>query len=249
MASDNLLDTPEESDKLQPDFLDEPASQNARSTIGWRIVIILVALVIIVGLAYPLWQGQSSTSPTEVDIQSPLTAPESTAQANPNSAVAQFDLGNAHVRSGELAKAVLAYNKAIELDPNYQTAYANLGVVYYQQGQFDLAASQYKKALELNPNDGDVAYNLGALYLQQALSSGEQPDSQLLNQAIDQLERVKTLAPDLAEPYFGLGVAYTILNRNEEATQAFENFLERDTGQDPRASQEAQRYLQTLQGE
>ncbi len=250
MADENLLDISEESDTLQPALSDEPASQKTRSPIGWRVVIILLALVIIGVLTYPFLQTQSAATPAAVQSeQSTLTAPEATAQANPNSVEAQFELGNLHVRAGELAQAVVAYKKAIALDPNYQTAYANLGVVYYQQGQFDLAASQYEKALELNPNDGDVAYNLGALYLQQALSAGEQPNNQLLNQAIDQLERVKTLAPDLAEPYFGLGVAYTILNRKEEAVQAFETYLARDTGQDPRASQEAERYLQTLRGE
>ena len=249
MANDNLFDTPEGSDTLQPALSDEPASQKAGSTISWRVVIILIALVLIGVLSYPLLQDQFTATPAAVQPElSTLTAPEATAQANPDSAEAQFELGNVHVRAGELAQAVAAYKKAIALDPNYQTAYANLGVVYYQQGQFDLAATQYKKALELDPNDGDVAYNLGALYLQQALSAGEQPDDQLLNQAIAQLERVKTLAPDLAEPYFGLGVAYTVLNRNEEAIQAFETYLARDTGQDPRASQEAERYLQTLRG-
>lgn len=245
MANDNLFDPPAESAPSQPALPDEPASQKTGTPMNWRLIIIVIALVIIGILSYPLLQNQSAATPAALQPeQSTETAP-----ANPNSAEAQFELGNTHVRAGELAEAVAAYKQAIALDPNYQTAYANLGVVYYQQGQFDLAATQYEKALELDPNDGDVAYNLGALYLQQALSAGEEPDDQLLNQAIDQLERVKTLAPDLAEPYFGLGVAYTILNRNDEAIEAFETFLARDTGQDPRASQEAERYLQTLRGE
>jgi hypothetical protein len=50
----------------------------------------------------------------------------------------------------------------------------------------------------------------------------------------------------LAEPYFSLGVAYKTLNQKEKAIQAFETFLARYKGQDPRASQEAQQYLEAL---
>jgi tetratricopeptide (TPR) repeat protein len=174
-----------------------------------------------------------------------FTALSATAQANPDSAQSQFDLGNAYVKAGQWQPALVAYQKVIELDPTFQGAYANMGVVYYQLGQLDLAAAQYQKALELNPNDGDVAYNLGALYLQQALSGGS-PQPDLLNQAITQLKHATELKPDLAEPFFALGVAYKTLNQKAEAIESFETFLARYSGQDSRASQEAEQYLQLL---
>jgi tetratricopeptide (TPR) repeat protein len=87
---------------------------------------------------------------------------------------------------------------------------------------------------------------LGALYIQQALLSGDTPDPALLDQAITQLKQAAELNPDLAEPYFSLGVAYNALNQKEQAIEAFETFLARDTGEDPRAGQEAQRYLEAL---
>jgi superkiller protein 3 len=180
------------------------------------------------------------------EIPSQLTGPEAAAQANPDSAQAQFELGNSYVNAGEWQKALTAYQKTVELDPNYQAAYANMGVVYYQLEQLDLAALQYKKALELDPKDADVAYNLGALYLQQALINSNPPNPDLLKQAIDQLQNVVELDPNLAEPYFSLGVAYKTLNQKEKAIQAFETFLARYKGQDPHASQEAQQYLEAL---
>jgi Tfp pilus assembly protein PilF len=183
------------------------------------------------------------------ESQGQIVAPEATAQANPDSAQAQFELGNSYVQTGQWAKALAAYQKAVELDPNYQAAYANMGVVYYQMEQLDLAAAQYKKALELNANDGDVAYNLGALYLQQALLNSNPPNPDLLSQAIEQLEHASELDPNRAEPYFTLGVSYQALNQKEKAIQAFETFLARDTGQDARASQEAQDYLKTLRNQ
>jgi|GEM_PF-1464031 len=238
------------------DPVDSPPadSSSAKMAGSWRLFIAVIALAIIAVLAYPMFQDNTTVSPETADTQADappiaLSGPEATAQANPNSAQAQFGLGNAYVKSGQWDKAVIAYKKAIELDPNYQTAYANLGVVYYQQGKFDLAVSQYQKAIELDPDDIEVAYNLGALYLQQAVSSGDQPDPEKLQQAVAQLEQINQQAPQLAEPYFSLGVAYTILNETEKAIEAFETFLEYDTGQDPRASQEAARYLQNLRGE
>lgn len=222
-----------------------------RLPLSWQIAIAIGALVIIGVLSYPFLQERLNKNVSDSNISSPetqttITVTEATVKADPNSAEGQFELGNAYVQSGQLEQALAAYQKAIELDPNYEAAYANLGVVYYQLQQLDLAALQYQKALELNPDDGEVAYNLGALYLQQALLGGDQPDSDLLDRAIAQLQQAQDLSPDLAEPYFSLGVAYTAQNRREEAIEAFEIFQARDSGQDPRASQEAQRYLESL---
>lgn len=234
---------------------EEPAAlahvETRKQSTGWRVIIAVMAIAIVVILAYPLLQPQTdrpSSSPVAAspEAQGQLTAPEAAAQANPDSAQVQFELGNSYVNAGQWQKALAAYQKTVELDPNYQAAYANMGVVYYQLEQLDLAALQYKKALELDPRDGEVAYNLGALYLQQALVNSNPPDPDLLKQAVDQLQSVIELDPNLAEPYFSLGVAYSVLNQKEKAIQAFETFLTRYKGQDPRASQEAQHYLDAL---
>jgi tetratricopeptide (TPR) repeat protein len=243
---------------------DEQAAQETADTaappeirkqnLGWRTILAILSLVIVGVLAYQFFQERNKPGPATPANVSPVaptqvTAPEATALANPNSAQAQFELGNAYTDAGRWEQAQAAYQKAIELDPNFQSAYANLGVVYYQLGQLDLSASQYQKALELDPNDGDVAYNLGALYLQQALLKSNPPDPDLVKQAIDQLQQAIKLDPNLAEPYFSLGVAHKALNQKTEAIQAFETFLARNSNQDPRASQEAQRYLDTLRSQ
>jgi tetratricopeptide (TPR) repeat protein len=226
-----------------------------RSNIGliWRIVVVVAALAIVVILAYPFIQqrlpdsNRDASSPPDAEAIAP--APALTLEANPDTAEGWFELGKTYYKAGQWAQAVVAFQKTIELDPNYQAAYANLGAAYHRQDQLDLAATQYEKALDLSPDDGEVVYNLAAIYIQQATQSGGRPDPNLLNQAIEQLNRALELSPDTAEPYFGLGVAYAALNQREEAIQAFETFLDRDSGQDPRASEEAQRYLQLLRGQ
>lgn len=229
----------------------EPASPDDNSPpstgIGWRAALVVVAVFVAALLAYPTIQQSLSQSAEQNAASDGATPPiVATALADPDSAEAQFNLGNYYVNNGLLDSAVVAYQRAIELDPLYQGAYANLGVVYYQQGEFELAASQYEKALELDSTDGDVVYNLGALYLQQALSGGGPPDIDLINQSVTQLQAAIALDPSLAEPYFTLGVAYITLNQPADAITAFETYLELDKGTDPRASQEAQRYLDSL---
>lgn len=224
----------------------------ARTGLSWRIGLALLALLLVGVLVFPFVQGQGrgqsaqdSPVPT-ITVAEVIAGPQATAQADPTSPQAQFDLGNALYQQGQLDAAVEAYKAAIELDPQYTAAYANLGVTYYQLQQFELAARQYEKALELDPNDGDVAYNLGALYLQQSLSAAEQPDEQLLNQAVQQLEQAQQISPELAEPYFTLGVAYLALNQPTQARESFESFLSLGGGRDARAKAEAERYLNML---
>ena len=255
MDNDKIIDGQENSIHDQADLSESVDSAGTKSlALGWQIVIAVIALVVVGFLGYPFLRGQLITNPANdnnliTEAQTSIILPETPTLADPDSAKAQFELGNTYVQSGQLEQAILAYQKAIELDPDYGAAYANMGVVYYQLQQFDLAALQYQKALELNPDDGEVAYNLGALYVQQALLSGPQPDQDLLNQAIAQLQQAQELSPGIAEPYFSLGVVYSMLNQTDEAIEAFETFLARDTGQDPRASEEAQRYLETLRAQ
>lgn len=216
----------------------------------WRFGLVAVVVLIVAALAYLFFQQRPAVPPgSEPAPAGQEAAPVPEVPFEAGSAQAQFESGNSHAQAGRWDQARAAYQKAIELDPNFQAAYANLGVVYYQLEQLDLAASQYQKALELDPDDGDVAYNLGALYLQQALISGEQPDPAMLERAVTQLKQAAELSPNLAEPYFSLGVAYQVSGRTEEAIEAFETFLARDSAQDPRASQEAQRYLEMLRGQ
>jgi tetratricopeptide (TPR) repeat protein len=248
--------TPQAGLEPEPDQEISDTPQPENSGMIWRVVIGVIAIGVVLWLLIPRFTSQpppvapaqapAATNESAETGNDDLTAPEATALANPESAEAQFQLGNAYYQSARLDEAVSAYQAAITIDPNYQAAYANLGVTYYQLQQFDLAARQYEKAIELNPEDGDVTYNLGALYLQQALSQGEQPDPGLLEQAVSQLEKAQAISPDLAEPHFTLGVAYLALNKPEEARSFFQDFLDLGAGQDARAKQEAESYLEML---
>lgn len=222
---------------------DEPKRSN--TALIWRVLALGVALVIIVVLAYPFIQEQLQ-SDDNPSVPAPVAQTEVPVLENEATSPEEwFELGKDYYKQNQWPQAVAAFQKVIELDPTYQAAYANLGAAYHRQNNLDLAVAQYQKALELNPEDGEVVYNLAAVYIQQAAQGG-QPDAALLNQAIEQLNHALELSPNSAEPYFGLGVAYAALNQPQQAIAAFESFLDHDAGTDPRAQEEAERYLQLL---
>jgi tetratricopeptide (TPR) repeat protein len=234
-------------EEMMDDVLPPDEAEKGRGVgLIWRIVAGVTALVIIAGLIYPLFPWSSQVAP----LPTPTIAPAMgvTLEATPVSAQGWFELGKTYYKAGQWQQAVTAFEQVIALDPQYQAAYANLGAAYHRLNQLDQAEIRYQKALALNPQDGEVVYNLAAVYLQKAMQGG-QPDPALVKQALDQLRRAQELSPDAAEPYFGLGVAYMMLNQRAEAIQAFETFVKRDSGQDPQAGQEAQRYLKMLRGQ
>lgn len=156
----------------------------------------------------------------------------------PESASAQFGLGNVYVRQGRLGEAESAYRAAIAADPTLAAAHMNLGVVYYQQGSLANAAEQYEAALRLRPNDAQTLYLLAAVRIQ-----GSQ-----LAEAESLLVRAKAAQPDLAEVYYGLGALYKLQGKKAEAISAFETFLRLGTAQDPSAADAAKAELRELQG-
>lgn len=215
-----------------------------------RIGIGAIALIVILALLWRVIAVRQGETPgaqgTAVVAITPVAAaPE--AVVNENSPEALFKLANGYYEAGKLDDAVTAYQKAIQLNPAYDAAYANLGAVYYAQQKLTQAEEAYAKANALSPGDADIIYNLGAIYLQQAVSTATGvPDQAKLDQALVQIKKAIELKPQLAEPYYGLGVAYQLTSDNEEAIKAFEQFLKLDSGSDPQATDNATKILQSL---
>jgi superkiller protein 3 len=65
---------------------------------------------------------------------------------------------------GDLAGAIAAYGKAIELDPELAEAHSNLGVTLMTKGDLPAAVAACKKAVELDPNYPKAYTNLIVVY-------------------------------------------------------------------------------------
>ncbi len=78
-------------------------------------------------------------------------------------------------------KAVLFYNRALELDPKYAPAYNNLGLLYIYRGEDSKALLAFEKASILNPQAIVPLINRGKLYLKyNMLDSAQKTWSYLL---------------------------------------------------------------------
>ena len=140
---------------------------------------------------------------TPTTLPRPSRAIAAAVSQDPESAQAQFGLGNALVRQGKLAEAEAAYKAALAADPNMTAARANLGVVYYQLGQLAKAADEFTAALKASPNDAATTYLLGAVRLQE----------NNLAEAERLLLKARDLDPNLPEAYYGLGALYKLKGR------------------------------------
>jgi tetratricopeptide (TPR) repeat protein len=157
-----------------------------------------------------------------------------------------FKRGNELSVSGDFEEAVAEYEQALEIEPENVDILSNLGVAYYNLGQLDKAIEQYSKAIDTAPKDADIRSNLAAAYVQKYQTGGALDQ---LEKALEEYQTAVELNPSLAEASFGLGVVYTLLGRNDDAIQAFEQFQELDTGQDSQATINAEEYLKLLRGQ
>jgi Flp pilus assembly protein TadD len=157
-----------------------------------------------------------------------------------------FKRGNELSLSGEFEEAVAEYEQALEIEPENVDLMSNLGVAYYNLGQLDKAIDQYSRAIEIAPNDADIRSNLAAAYVQEYQTSGALDQ---LGRALQEYQKAVQLEPTLAQAFFGLGVVYALLSRNDDAIQAFEEFQRLDTGKDSQATSNAEEHLKLLRGQ
>ena len=157
-----------------------------------------------------------------------------------------FQKGNEYYEAMQFAKAAEEYEKVLELEPDNVDVMSNLGATYYRLGRLDEAIEVYTNAIDIAPEDADIRSNLAAAYVQK---QGPEGGTDYLDMALEQYLKAIELQPDLAEAYYGVGTVYAMLNRIDEAIQAFEKFQNLDKGTDPRATENAQAILERLRSQ
>jgi tetratricopeptide (TPR) repeat protein len=93
---------------------------------------------------------------------------EQLAGEQPNSAVLQYQLGQAYRSAsqqepGDAPRAEAALRRAVELDADFMPAYTALAEVYFGTKQPDRAIDQYKKITERRPDDFVAYRNIGLI--------------------------------------------------------------------------------------
>lgn len=91
-------------------------------------------------------------------------------------------VANCHLNSGNARKALLFYNKALEVSPNYVPALNNIGVMYSRQGQDQKALVAFERANRSGKFSKTPRYNLARLYLTYGLAEAALPLFESLHQ-------------------------------------------------------------------
>ena len=87
----------------------------------------------------------------------------------PNNLSALIKLGNIYYDTGEDAKAIEYYKRALEIDPNNCNVRTDMGTNYKRLGKLDDAIKEYKKSIEINPKHSPSHFNMGAVLFEKKL--------------------------------------------------------------------------------
>ena len=125
-------------------------------------------------------------------------------ETDPNELLAEgYDL----FKKGQYDKAIVCYNKAIEINAMFAEAYNYRGDAYYYKGYYDKALWEYNKAIEINPNYFFAYNNRGLVYCQKGR----------YDKAISEYSKAIEMAPLYAEAYSNRGYAYCLKGQYEKS--------------------------------
>jgi len=159
--------------------------------------------------------GYNSLGVTMIRLGKKLEAEEMinrAVQLKPNLDSAWHNLARIYIEEDDINRALLAYQKAIEISPNYGSFHVATGQALRMQGKFDLAQQFFERAYELNPKDLGV---LAQLLSDQKFTNAEVP---LLVKAQASIDSASDSETGLVEMCFSLG---KILDRLGEFDKAF----------------------------
>ncbi len=104
-------------------------------------------------------------------------------------------IASCHLNQGASRKALLFYNKALEVSPGYVPALNNIGVLYSRQGEDQKALVAFEKANKQSRFAKTPRYNLARLYLRYGLADQALPLFQgLLNESSKDIDLLNAVA-------------------------------------------------------
>lgn len=111
--------------------------------------------------------------------------------ANPNSTMAMYNLGNALLYQNKPQEALEQYATVANIEKdkeNLAKDLHNVGVIWHTQKDYQKAIAAYKEALRKNPHDDETRYNL-ALAMKMLKDGQQQNQNQEQNQQEQQQQQ------------------------------------------------------------
>jgi len=76
------------------------------------------------------------------------------------------NLGLCYVRLNDYKKAIVSFEKALEVNEKKELIWSNLGKAYYHNGEFSKVIGTYERALKIYPNNTFFWNGIGAVYIE-----------------------------------------------------------------------------------
>ena len=168
---------------------------------------------------------------------------------DPQNPTSHLFLATAYEKSGNYARAIQVYQKAIERNLITDQMYSRLGRDELRLHQLDKAIDAMVRANQMNPTDLDNLRNLGTAYLQMGRVDDAEKSFKAItvqngsyaaawnglglvsilrndaNSARGDFEKALEVGPDEVEPLLNLGLLYKKAGDNRQAVHYFETFL------------------------
>jgi tetratricopeptide (TPR) repeat protein len=178
---------------------------------------------------------------------------ETLSRDNSNNALYPYWLGRLDYDAYQYDRAILQFQRAIQLAPDMAQAYNNLGLCYYRRNQNRLSVANYEKAIDLNLKSGhpDAWPYLNLGITERALNQPGAAETHLrqairldpnlavahfqlgnilesngqIQAAIDQFQAAARLGPGYAEPHYALARIYRKLGDMADAKREVKSYL------------------------
>jgi len=164
------------------------------------------------------------------DFDGAVTRLERMLAENPEDDELLYNLGVVYGEADRIDESIEFMQRAVEINPDNANALNYIGYTWAERGiNLDEAESLISRAIHLRPEDGYIADSLGWVHYMRARTLIEEGQSakarQLLEQALEQLERAADLTggdPVVSEH---IGDTYLLLDDKQRALDRFEEAL------------------------
>jgi serine/threonine protein kinase/Flp pilus assembly protein TadD len=126
-----------------------------------------------------------------------------------------LSLGESYSNRGAYNKALIEFNKALDLDPDYGEALNDLGYLYLDVGDFPKAIEHLKKYVSLSPGEANPVDSLAEAYF----------DMGRLDEALVNYKEELKINSGLENPYFSIGYIYALRAEYAEAMRWIDQFI------------------------
>lgn len=174
----------------------------------WPAVASATALLILLGLGTVTWRQVQLWHDSEKLWTHARTV-------DPESSVAQNNVGVALSYSGRVAEAAEHYQRAVTISPDYASAHYNLGLTLALQSKHADAIEHYRQAVLRNPNHAKAHIHWGIALARQGK----------LDEAIEHYQQALRLTPEQGDAHFNWGVALARQGRPAEAIEHYVHAL------------------------